>query len=202
MRNWGLPERGKTACLMNKLSQATALPSQRSASQPEVDRHNNEGTTMQGLPLEPSQSNALSYHSDVHHYSGKTLSLRPTNVFYRERKGFIFQTAGSTHMQCSINSTNMMDNFGFMGNSSQSGMVLDGDDTRASLIRNGGRLFESNVKCQTAKQSVFFSLQSSEMWALRHARAHSVSTISAFISSKAAMSRNKFESKECYATSL
>ena len=40
-----------------------------------------------------------------------------------------------------------MDNFGFMGNSSQSGMVLDGDDTRASLIRNGGRLSESNVKC-------------------------------------------------------
>ena len=36
------------------------------------------------------------------------------------------------------------------------------------------------------------------MWALRHAGAHSVSTISAFISSKAAMSRNKFESKECY----
>ena len=151
MRNCGLPERGKTACLINNLSQAAALPPQRSASQPEVDRHNNEGTTMQGLPLEPSQSSALSYHSDVHHwlrnYSGETLSLRPTNFFYRERKGFIFQTAGSTRMQCSINSTNMMDNFGFMGNSSQSGMVLDDDDTRASLIRNGGRLFESNVKC-------------------------------------------------------
>ena len=151
MRNCGLPERGKTACLMNNLSQAAALPPQRSASQPEVDRHNNEGTTMQGLPLEPSQSSALSYHSDVHHwlrnYSGETLSLRPTNFLYRERKGFIFQTAGSTRMQCSINSTNMMDNFGFMGNSSQSGMVLDDDDTRASLIRNGGRLFESNVKC-------------------------------------------------------
>ena len=151
MRNWGLPaERGKTACLMNNLSQAIALPPQRSTSQPEVDRHNNEGTTMQGLPLEPSQSSALPYHSDVHHwlrnYNGETLSLRPTNFFYRERKGFIFQTAGSTHIQCTINSTNMVDNVGFMGNSSQSGMVLDGNDTCASLIGNGGRLFESNVK--------------------------------------------------------
>ena len=31
MRNCGLPERGKTACLMNNLCQAAALPPQRSA---------------------------------------------------------------------------------------------------------------------------------------------------------------------------
>ena len=53
---------------------------------------------MQGLALVPSESSALSYYSDVcdelWNCSGQN-TLRPTNLFYRERKGLPFETAAS-----------------------------------------------------------------------------------------------------------
>ena len=148
MRNWGLPEKGKTVCTPSSSSQEDDSPSKRSPLLPEVDRQISESISMQGLALVPSESSALLYYSDVcdglWNYSGEN-SLRPTNSFYRENNGFPFETVAPPHSQSSINSTNMTDNFSFMGNSSQGEMTLDGGDTRASWIRGFARLYEGTV---------------------------------------------------------
>ena len=148
MRNWGLPEKGKTVCMPSSSSQEDDSPSKRSPLLPEVDRHISESISMQGLALVPSESSALSYYSDVcdglWNYSGEN-SLRPTNLFYRENNGFPFETAAHPRIQSSINSTDMTDNFSFMGNSSQGEITPDVGDTRASWIRGVGRLSEGSV---------------------------------------------------------
>ena len=148
MRNWGLPEKGKTVCMPSNSSQENDSPTKRSPLLPEVDRNINEGISMQGLVLVPSESSALSYYSDVcdgqWNSTGQN-SFRPTNMFYRESKGFPFETETPPHIQSSINSTDMTVNFSFMGNSSQGEITLDGGDTRASWIRGVGRLSEGIV---------------------------------------------------------
>ena len=148
MRNWGLPEKGKTVCMPSSSSQEDDSPSKRSPLLPEVDRQISESISMQGLALVPSESSTLSYYSDVcdglWNHSGEN-SLRPTNLFYRENNGFPFETAAHPHIQSSINSTDTMDNFSFMGNSSQGEITLDGGNTRASWIRGVGRLSEGSV---------------------------------------------------------
>lgn len=148
MRNWGLPEKGKTVCMPSNSSQENDSATKQSPLLPEVDRNNSEGISMQSLAQVPSESSALSYYSDVcdglWNYSWQH-SLRPTNLFYRESKGFPFETAAPPHIQSSINSTDMTDNFGFTGNSSQGEMTLDGGDRRASWIRGVGRLSEGSV---------------------------------------------------------
>ena len=148
MRNWGLPEKGKTVSMPNNSSQENDSPTKQSPLLPEVDINNSEGISVQGLAQVPSESSALSYYSDVcdglWNYSGQH-SLRPTNLFYRESKGFPFQTAAPPHIQISINSTDMTDNFSFTGNSSQGEMTLDGGDRGASWIRGVGRLSEGSV---------------------------------------------------------
>ena len=148
MRNWGLPEKGKTVCVPSSSSQEDDSPSKRSPLLPEVDRHISESISTQGLALVPSESSALSYYSDVYdglwNYTGEN-SLRPTTLFYRENYGFPFETAAYPPIQSSINSTDMTDNFSFMDNSSQGEITLDGCDTRASWIRGIGRLSAGSV---------------------------------------------------------
>ena len=148
MRNWGLPEKGKTVSMPSNSSQENDSPTKQSPLLPEVDRNISESISMQGLALVPSESSALLYYSDVcdglWNCRGQD-SLRPTNSFYRESKGFPFETAAPPHIQSSINSTDMTYNFSFMGNTSQGEMTLDGGDRRASWIRGVGRLSEGSV---------------------------------------------------------